>query len=171
MSHVLKLHLCLSRVASHKHNALNSNKIYSLPVEVCFFYCHSTLGYLWGKIYNSQIFWDWERLARTKLFIKSVIFFFFNEVWRLFLGAVPTGKMEGRKLYLKAYYQVHFVSHMWGLYRKGSDIKGIDWQMVDFYSKHLCFFLVSYKVSEKETVKEKPRPWQGYTFGWLSLFC
>ena len=97
--------------------------------------------------------------------------FIFNEVWRLFLGAVPTGKMEGRKLYLKAYYQVHFVSHMWGLCRKGSDIKGIDWQRVGFYSKHLLFFLVSYKVSEKETVKEKPRPWQGCTFGWLSLFC
>lgn len=26
-----------------------------------------------------------------------------------FLGAVPTGKMEGKKLYLKAYYQVHCV--------------------------------------------------------------
>lgn len=72
---------------------------------------------------------------------------------------------DGKKSHSKAYYQVHFVSHMWDLYRKGSDIKEIDWPKVDFYKT--IVFSVSYKIAGQEkNLDHKVTHLVG-----LSLFC
>lgn len=125
-------------MASHTHSALDSDRICSLLVEFyLFFHCQSALEHFGGgkKTYDSQTFWDRERLAKTKLLIKSLMFMRYED---FFWDLSPQG--DGRK-------KITFESVLWStfclphvrLYRKGSDIKGIDWLRVDFYLKQLFF--------------------------------